>query len=42
MAASRGKYGESAGEWTPADAVGYARILSLPGTLQTRASGGRS
>ena len=30
-------YGEAAGEWTPADALGYARILSLPGTLQTRA-----
>jgi argininosuccinate synthase len=40
LAATRGVYGESAGEWTPTDAVGYARILSLPGTLQTRASGG--
>jgi argininosuccinate synthase len=42
LAATRGVYGESAGEWTPADAVGYARILSLPGTLQTRAAGGTS
>jgi len=40
LAATRGVYGESAGEWTPADTLGYARILSLPGTLQTRASGG--
>lgn len=39
LAATRGVYGESAGEWTAADAVGYARILSLPGTLQTRAAG---
>ncbi len=37
LAATKGVYGESAGEWTPADALGYARILSLPGTLQTRA-----
>ena len=37
LAATRGVYGESAGEWTAADALGYARILSLPGTLQTRA-----
>jgi argininosuccinate synthase len=37
MAASRGKYGESAGEWTPADALGFSRILSLPGMLHTRA-----
>ncbi len=40
LAATKGVYGESAGEWTPADAVGYARILSLTGSLQTRASGG--
>jgi len=39
LAATRGVYGESAGEWTAADAVGYARILSLPGSLQTRAGG---
>lgn len=37
LAASKGLYGESAGEWTAADALGYARILSLPGSLQTRA-----
>jgi argininosuccinate synthase len=37
MAASRGKYGESAGEWTSADAVGFSRILALPGMLHARA-----
>ena len=40
LAATRGVYGEAAGEWTAADALGYARILSLPGSLQTRAAGG--
>lgn len=39
MAATKGVYGEKAGEWTPADALGYSRILSLPGILQTRAAG---
>lgn len=39
MAASRGKYGESAGEWTSADAVGFTRILALPGMLHKRAGG---
>ena len=39
MAATKGVYGEAAGEWTPADALGYAKILSLTGMLQTRASG---
>jgi argininosuccinate synthase len=42
LAATRGVYGESAGEWTAADALGYARILSLPGSLQTRAGGDAS
>ena len=37
LAATKGVYGESAGEWTSADALGYARVLSLPGSLQTRA-----
>jgi len=40
LAATRGVYGESAGEWTAADALGYSRVLSLAGTLQTRAGGG--
>ena len=39
MAASAGVYGEAAGEWTAADALGYSRILSLAGSLQTRAGG---
>ena len=39
MAASRGQYGESAGEWTASDAVGFSRILALPGMLCTRAQG---
>lgn len=44
LAASTGVYGEIAGEWTAEDALGYARILSLSGTLQTRAGamGGES
>jgi argininosuccinate synthase len=39
LAATKGVYGEAAGEWTAADTLGYARILSLPGSLQTRAAG---
>lgn len=38
MAASRGAYGEAAGEWTASDAVGYSKLLSLPGMLHTRAA----
>jgi len=38
MAATKGVYGEAAGEWTPQDALGYSRILSLPGMLQSRAA----
>ena len=40
LAATKGVYGESAGEWTAEDALGYARILSIPGSLQTRAGEG--
>jgi argininosuccinate synthase len=40
IAASEGKYGEVTGEWSPSDAVGFSRILSLPGMLYTRAKGG--
>jgi argininosuccinate synthase len=40
MAATKGVYGEAAGEWTPQDAVGYSRILALPGMLQSRAAAG--
>ena len=35
--ATKGVYGEAAGEWSAADALGYARILSLTGQLQSRA-----
>ena len=31
MAASKGVYGEAAGEWTPADALGYSKMLALTG-----------
>jgi argininosuccinate synthase len=37
MAATKGVYGEAAGEWTPADALGFSRVLALPGMLQSRA-----
>jgi argininosuccinate synthase len=37
MAASRGVYGEAPGEWTPTDALGFSKIVSLPGVFYTRA-----
>src|ERR1700689_1844167 len=37
MAASKGVYGEAAGEWTPADALGYSKMLALPGIFHQRA-----
>ena len=37
MAASRGVYGEAAGEWTPADALGYSKMLALTGIFHSRA-----
>lgn len=40
MAASKGVYGEAAGEWTAADALGYSKMLALPGMFHTRAGGG--
>jgi len=40
MAASRGVYGEAAGEWTPADALGFSKMLALPGIFHTRAGKG--
>jgi argininosuccinate synthase len=39
VAASRGVYGEAAGEWTPADARGFSRIAALPGMLHARMGG---
>ena len=37
MAASKGVYGESAGEWTPTDALGYSKMLALSGVFHKRA-----
>jgi argininosuccinate synthase len=37
MAASKGVYGEAAGEWSPADALGYSKMLALTGMFYTRA-----
>jgi argininosuccinate synthase len=37
MAASKGVYGEATGEWTPADALGFSRIVGLPGMFHHRA-----
>ena len=37
MSASRGVYGESAGEWTSADALGFSRIVALTGMFHRRA-----
>ncbi|MDP9011757.1 MAG: argininosuccinate synthase [Pseudomonadota bacterium] len=37
MAASKGVYGEAAGEWTPTDALGYSKMLALTGIFHKRA-----
>jgi argininosuccinate synthase len=37
MAASKGVYGEAAGEWTPVDALGYSKMLALTGIFHKRA-----
>ncbi len=37
LAASKGVYGEAAGEWTPADALGFSRIQALTGIFHKRA-----
>ena len=37
MKASKGAYGESAGEWTAEDAHGFSKMLALPGIFYTRA-----
>jgi len=39
MKASKGVYGEAAGEWTAEDARGFSRMVSLPGVFWTRAGG---
>lgn len=38
-AASRGVYGEAAGEWSAADARGFSRIVALPSELYARMAG---
>ena len=37
MAASKGVYGEAAGEWSARDALGFSRIVALPGVFHARA-----
>jgi argininosuccinate synthase len=37
MTASKGVYGESAGEWTATDALGFSKIVSLTGVFHRRA-----
>ena len=37
MKASKGVYGESVGEWTPVDALGFSKIVSLTGVFYHRA-----
>lgn len=37
MRASKGVYGEAAGEWTAEDARGFSKMLSLPGVFWSRA-----
>jgi argininosuccinate synthase len=39
MKASKGAYGESAGEWTADEAHGFSKMLALPGIFYTRAGG---
>ena len=37
MSASKGVYGEAAGEWTPQDALGFSKIVALAGVFHRRA-----
>jgi argininosuccinate synthase len=37
MAASKGVYGEAAGEWSAADALGFSKMVGLPGMFWMRA-----
>jgi argininosuccinate synthase len=37
MTASKGVYGESVGEWTPQDALGFSKIVALTGVFYRRA-----
>src|SRR6187402_1447930 len=38
MSASKGVYGEAVGEWTPQDALGFSKIVSLTGVFARRAA----
>jgi argininosuccinate synthase len=40
MAASKGVYGEAAGEWTATDALGFSKIVALTGVFHRRAGEG--
>jgi argininosuccinate synthase len=40
LAASRGVYGEAAGEWSAADARGFSRLAALPSMLWARMAAG--
>ena len=42
MKASKGVYGEAAGEWTPTDALGYSKMLALTGIFYQRAGAASS
>ncbi|HEY6451013.1 MAG TPA: argininosuccinate synthase [Steroidobacteraceae bacterium] len=37
MTASKGLYGEAVGEWSAADALGFSKIVALPGVFYRRA-----
>jgi len=37
MKASKGVYGEAVGEWSPVDALGFSKIVSLTGVFHRRA-----
>lgn len=37
MSVSKGVYGEAVGEWTATDALGFSKIVSLPGVFHKRA-----
>ncbi len=39
MKASKGVYGEAAGEWTPQDALGFSKMVALPCMFWARAGG---
>jgi argininosuccinate synthase len=41
MKASKGVYGEAVGEWTPVDALGFSKIVSLTGVFYHRAGQGK-